>query len=188
MSIDDQTVPVALGETSIRGIVPILGQSKLVISGLPGLEISRDGSLYLDPCSAELSFRFLKSLDTRLLYIMVEDFEMPPHTRSVLQENADACKIDLRYMPVVDFGAPDLPLENLWKQERSDRAKVLEDGHSIALACAYGSGRSGMMAAAVAAETGVGCKEAVAFVRSHFSEAVGSAKQEAWVAAGGFLD
>jgi len=187
MASGNTQTTIPMHETSVRSVVPLDNGGQLAICGLPGLEISRDGSLYLDPCTAEVTFEYLSHLGIKMLYLLMENLEMPKGTNDVLQGHAQTNGIELVWMPIVDFGAPDVAFEGEWKLGFSNRAKILDAGNGIGLSCVYGAGRSGMMACAIAVERGIPAQNAVHFVRTTFPEAVGSKQQENWVSRGDYL-
>jgi protein-tyrosine phosphatase len=178
---------IAMHETSVRAIVPIEGFGNSVICGLPGLVISHDGTAYLDPEHADTTFEYLHSIGVVSLYLLMEDFELPPETRTVLRQASRKAGVSLIWLPIVDFGRPDAVAEKAWKRGRKKRHKQLQNKDNIAVACLYGAGRSGMMAAAMVAEEGMAASKAVRYVRKYYGEAVGSIAQEKWVASGTYL-
>ncbi len=178
---------ILMRETSVRAVVPQDDNGSLVLCGLPGLGMNIEGMPYFDPEHAKHTFEYLSSLKVSLIYFFMEDFELPPQARDMIEETASTCKIKTKWIPIVDYGTPGPESEELWKAGRSDRSACLKDGNAIAVTCLYGAGRSGMMAAAIAAEVGVETRRAVRFVRQHFVEAVGSLDQERWVAGGSYL-
>ena len=179
--------PVQVHDTSVRAVIPQEAQGMLAMCGLPGLRVSHDGSGYFDPEYAALTFEYLASLDVTLFYLFMEEFELPPMSKQLIEELGRTSKIAINWIPIVDYGIPEATSEALWKFGRAQRSDCLEDGHSIAVSCAYGAGRCGMMAAAIIAEMGIDKKNAVGYVRKHFAEAVGSMEQERWIAKGSFL-
>ena len=178
---------ISMHDTAVRAVVPLVDLGDVLICGLPGLVIAQDGQTYLDPEHADLTYDFLKSHGVVRLYLLMEDLELPPATKSVLEKAAKFKGIALEWMPIVDYGRPDQAFEDVWTPDRSGRADILENQGSIAVACLYGAGRSGMMAAAISAECGIEPRKAVRYVRKFYSEAVGSKTQEDWVAAGKYL-
>lgn len=175
-------------ETSVRAIVPIKGAGNSVICGLPGLVVAHDGSAYLDPEHAEVTFEYLHSIGVVTLYLLMEDLELPPQTKRVMAKMSKAAGVSLVWLPIVDFGRPDAVAEAAWKDGRGARQMMLRQNDNIAVACLYGAGRSGMMAAAMVAEVGaIDAKKAVGYVRKFYEEAVGSPAQEKWVASGSYL-
>ena len=178
---------IPVHETSVRAVVPQKDNGSLLICGLPGLRINNAGLTYFDPEYAEQTFAYLAASDVYLLVLLMEDFELPAEARTLIAKMASDCNILIKWIPVVDYGAPNGFAEDLWKAGREQRRDFLIDGHSIAVACLYGAGRSGMMAAAICAEMGIEAKQAVRFVRRYFDEAVGSREQERWVEAGTYL-
>lgn len=178
---------IAMHETSVRAVVPIKGFGNSVICGLPGLVIAHDGTACLDPEHAEATFEYLRSIGVVSLYLLMEDFELPPETRSVLRKASRKVGVTLIWLPIVDFDRPDARTEKAWKKGREARHKLLLNKENIAVACLYGAGRSGMMAAAMVAEEGMAATKAVRYVRKYYGEAVGSSTQEKWVASGSYL-
>ena len=174
-------------ETSVQAVVTLDRKGDIVICGLPGLVIGRDGGLNLDPEHADLTFEYLNCLGVNRLYLLMEDIEIPSETRPLLESIASAHAISLEWLPIVDCGRPDQVIEDVWKSDRLGRQKMLHNKKNIGVACLYGAGRSGMMAASIVAEAGVDPKKAVRYVRKFFAEAVGSKDQERWVAEGTYL-
>jgi len=174
-------------ETSVRAIVPQQDHGNLVLCGLPGLRIGHDGTGYYDPEYAALTFEYLSEMKVSLLYLLIEEIELPPNAKRLLEGLGLEQDITINWVPIVDYGVPDKVSENLWKTGRSVRLDCLRDGDSIAISCIYGAGRCGMMAAAISAEMGIDAHRAVRYVRKHFEEAVGSLAQERWIAKGTFL-
>jgi protein-tyrosine phosphatase len=169
-------------ETSVRAVIPLEQGGRLCLCGLPGLEIEIDGSTQFLPLSAELTFEYLKKINTKRLYLLMEDFELPEGTRSNIEQLARDMEIDLSWMPIVDFGIPDQTFEVEWNAGAKERLSVLSSDGCLALSCLYGAGRSGMMAAATLAELGTRASKAVRVIRKTFPKAVGSLEQEDWVA------
>lgn len=151
--------------------------------GLPGLRISHNGSGYFDPEYAELTFEYLAGCKVSLFYLFMEEIELPPQSKKLIEDLGRLHSMTIKWIPVVDYGT----LEALWKGGLSERSDCLGDGDSIAVSCVYGAGRCGMMGAAISAEMGIDAKKAVRYVRKHFGEAVGSIQQERWIAGGTFL-
>ena len=174
-------------DTAVRAVVSLEDLGDVLICGLPGLVIAQDGQAYLDPEHADLTNDYLKAHGVVRLYLLMEDLELPPETKNVLEKSAKAKGIELEWMPIVDYGRPDAEFEQIWKPNRTRRASILENNESIGVACLYGAGRSGMMAAAISAECGIAPRKAVRYVRRFYAEAVGSKTQEDWVASGRYL-
>ena len=180
-----QSIP--MHETSVRAVVPLEGRGSIVLCGLPGFCISHDGSPYFSPEHSEQTFEYLAGLGVSLVYLFMENFELPPQAKEMIDATASQFKISAEWIPIVDYATPDDATQEKWKAGRSQRFDCLDRGESIAVTCLYGAGRSGMMAAATVAEMGVETRKAVSFVRQNFVEAVGSLEQERWVAGGTYL-
>ena len=61
------------------------------------------------------------------------------------------------------------------------RSDLPTRGGTVAFACQYGAGRSGLMAAYVLLQCGMRLEDAVATVRDHFAEAIESEIQMTWL-------
>lgn len=170
--------------TSVRAVIPA-GESagKLVICGLPGLEIARDGAGYMDPYSCETTFSELHNYHADLFYLLVEENELPDQAMEVLTEQALRFRCALICIEIPDFGTPDQAAYNLWRHSQEMRRQTLDAGRAICLSCLYGAGRSGMMAAKVIAEIGTPVNTAIAHVRQAYSEAISNDAQLSWLVA-----
>lgn len=170
--------------TSVQAVLPTgTGTGKIIMAGLPGFEIARDGSGYMDPESCSLTFDALKNHSTTTVFIFVEELEFPEFALSILKQASHDIGANLVWIPVPDYGIPDDKARETWVEGRAGRVREIRDGHSICLVCLYGAGRSGMMAAATFTELGQTGDQAINHVRSYFSEAIGNMRQAQWVKA-----
>lgn len=174
-------------ETSVRALIPLPKTGKILLSGLPGLEINYDGGAYLDPPSCELTFALLQHHKTKMIYILMEEHEVPGATVESVNKIAETFGVETRWMPIIDFDKPEATFENEWRAGQARRASILSEDGAICMCCLYGAGRSGMMAAALAVEAGVAPEKAVSYLRTFFEEAVGSPAQEKWVVKASYL-
>lgn len=174
-------------DTSIRAIIPYSETSHIVMSGLPGLEIARDGSSYLHPELCELSFEALSEKRVEVVYMLMEKHELPEQSQEIIGRYAKRFEIKLEWMPIRDFDIPKPAFTKKWKNTCAYRRDILSGGGSICVACLYGAGRSGMIAAAIFSELGMACDEAISFVRKEYRVAIGNAKQEDWIKRAAFL-
>ena len=175
-------------ETDLRAIIPMPNGGNLIMSGLPGLVIGRDGTSYILPEHCDQTFTKLQNLRTRAIYMLMEDIELPPLTKDIIQKAAVARNIDLHWMPIVDFNRPEEAFVTQWRGSIDYRTGITSVGDSICLSCMYGAGRSGMMATSIVAQSGKDSSDAIDYVRSFYPDAIGSEKQENWIKGNSYLN
>jgi len=100
-----QSIP--MHETSVRAVVPLEGRGSIVLCGLPGFCISHDGSPYFSPEHSEQTFEYLAGLGVSLVYLFMENFELPPQAKEMIDATASQFKISAEWIPIVDY-APKL--------------------------------------------------------------------------------
>jgi len=182
-----EKIDIAL-DTSIRAVIPVELDAKLVMAGLPGAQIARDGSSYMDPERCQLCFQALNQMNTQAIYLLMEAHELPPQAIPVIEACAKATGVEVIWISIRDFDIPGAEFEAKWRASKPYRMAALAAGKGLCLACLYGAGRSGMMTAAVLCETGREGQEAIAYVREIYGEAIGNVKQEDWVKGATYLD
>jgi len=126
-------------------------------------------------------------LCVKSIFLLMEDHELPESSKDTIEQAAQKLGVRTFWFPIRDFDIPNEEFTSDWLQTGPFRKKSIDNGDSICLACLYGAGRSGMMAAALLREYGHAPKDAVSHLRTHYSEAVGNKKQELWVAGDTFL-
>ena len=174
-------------DTSIRARIPVLKSASIVMSGLPGMDIARNGDAYLNLERCELSFEVLAHYNVAVIYLLVEEHELPEGARLAIEASAGVYQIETVWMPIRDFDIPGQAVTSNWSNHRQYRKKLIVEEKSICMACLYGAGRSGMMAASLICETGKSPGDSIRYVRQYFSEAIGNEKQENWIKSGLFL-
>lgn len=151
------------------------------MTGFPGLDTGVDGTPYIDPDGLSATLHDICTNGAGLLIVLTEEEELPDGAYDLLKTEAKAKTLDLNFLPIQDFQAPDADGLTQWHTLRNNRTDMPSDGGTIAFSCQYGAGRSGLMAALCLLEKGVGLQTAVATVRQHFSEAIESDVQMAWL-------
>jgi len=73
--------------------------------------------------------------------------------------------IEWLHLPIVDGGVPDAAFEERWRSAGTWVRHLLRRGKSVVLHCKGGLGRTGMIAARLLVELGMGGEEAIALVR-----------------------
>lgn len=168
-------------DTSIRAVITLPERGTCIMSGFPGLATAVDGSAYIDPESADTTLRAIRKAGAALLIVLTEETELPEQAYCFLRQQAEASGIALEFLPIPDFQAPDARGLAQWEALKSARPDLPDAGGTVAFACQYGAGRSGLMAALLHLEQGASLDQAVSAVRSHFGEAIESEVQMAWL-------
>lgn len=172
-------------ETSVRAAIAVPGGGAVVTMGFPGLAFGIDGAQYLDPerMAATLAHPALEGC--RLLALLVEPEEAPEGAVAQLSRACQARGMRLVQLPIEDYAAPSADFAAAWAALAPEIAAALAPGAALGLACHYGAGRSGMIAAGVLIDRGMPAEEAVATLRAQFPDSVESAVQRDWLIARG---
>lgn len=168
-------------QTSLRAVIDTPGDGRVMMAGFPGLDTGVDGSGYIDPDQTRATLHAITSRGATLLVVLTEEPELPPQAYAVLTREAEARKLDLLFLPILDYHAPDAATLRRWHDLMADRQDAPDAGGCIAFCCQYGAGRSGAMAAYTLMRTGLSLDDAVTAVRAQFSEAIESEAQMAWL-------
>ena len=166
---------------SIRAAIPHPAGGRIVMSGFPGLEMAIDGTAVFDPATARETLLGMRALGAETLVVLIEADELDDAFLSGLREIAGEVGLAISHFPIVDYAAPTRADTQAWAEAAEQRAQVFAQGGALALACQYGAGRSGTMAARCLIEAGLSPEAAIAQVRAHFSEAIESDVQEDWL-------
>lgn len=118
---------------------------------------------------------------------LMEPHELADLGVPMLGEAVTARHMHFVPMPIVDGSVPDRGFETAWQTVGEGLRARLRDGASILLHCKGGLGRTGMIAARLLVELGVGAEEAMRRVRAARPGAIENALQEAHVQAAGFV-
>ncbi|MEJ6394957.1 hypothetical protein V8J82_16960 [Gymnodinialimonas sp. 2305UL16-5] len=151
------------------------------MTGFPGLRTAMDGRAFTDPEHCRDTIKGLVELGANSLLVLVEREELEDLAFEVLEQICAAMKVTVSYQSITDYSVPNHEFSEWWASHRPDREAVFAAGGTMAFACQYGAGRSGMMAALCLIEQGVAPDDAMARVRDAFPPAVESDAQEAWL-------
>jgi protein-tyrosine phosphatase len=91
---------------------------------------------------------------------------------------------DWDHLPIVDFGAPDPPIQRQWLESSAAIHARLDAGEGVIVHCRGGCGRSGMIALRLLVERGEAPQAAQARMRAVRPCAVETRAQYDWAAAG----
>lgn len=166
---------------ALRGVVVCPAGGKIVMCGIPGLEIGARGDAWMSPEHLDETLDVLGQHDVTFFVYLARDIEGPPGMRLLLKDRLKQRGIGFLAIPIDDFGAPGAAWMRAWDRVADALEEVLNDGHAVGLCCAYGAGRSGMVATHILNRRGASVENALARVRAEFPEAVESSAQEAWL-------
>lgn len=87
------------------------------------------------------------------------------------------------HLPIVDGATPDITWADQWLEEGPEIHRVLADGHTIAIHCRGGFGRTGTLAAQILVELGTDPEAAMRHVRDVRPGTIETSGQEAYIRA-----
>ncbi len=155
-------------------VLPLNGGGGLILSahpaGLPGL-------------SPEQAVNQYGQLGARALVSLVTDPELQKLGLTMLPELCEVNRIRWLHGPIEDYQAPNALFDQWWLKNRDVLHAMLDAGHSLALHCWGGRGRTGTVAARVLVERGFAPLDAMAIVRAHRPGAIETTEQADYVMA-----
>lgn len=166
---------------SMRALIAHPYGGTLAMTGFPGLETAVDGTAVFLPDTCHDTLAGLRSAGAQSLVVLVERDELDPAGFTLLERVAAELDLAVQYHPIADYDVPDAALMQAWTAQRAARAAHLRGGGTLAFACQYGAGRSGLMACWSLMEAGLSAAQSMETVRGQFAEAVESEAQEAWL-------
>ena len=150
--------PIRIGRLNLAGIPALEGSSgRAGITFLPGKK--HDGHSGPHWRDLDLDLARLRALGVDALFLLVEDAELDRFLVPELPEVMSADGPDLVRFPVRDGHTPADPLA--YRTAVVDLVERIRGGQFVAIACRGGLDRSGMTAACVYRELGLGFEEAV---------------------------
>lgn len=175
MTRDPDRVP-----TDIRCALT-LGAGRVVLSGWPGLRIAVSGAAWIDPQAAAATLQELGQLGATHLVALCQAGDLPPQSLPLLRRWSRGRGQRLVHAPLRDFQPPDGPFLRLWRTLGPRLHRELAGGAAVGLACSYGAGRSGTIAALMLHEQGWPMPDAIGHVRAGFPAAIESKAQLRWL-------
>lgn len=151
------------------------------MAGFPGLEVGVDGTAYIDPESMDRTMAAIAALGARRQLVLPEREELPDDAFTLLDTTAARYGIVLHFLPVSDFSVPGDETLHQWNALRPELQDGFDMGDTLAVACQYGAGRSGLFTAMMLVERGMTPPQAIARVRRAFCEAIENTAQESWL-------
>jgi protein-tyrosine phosphatase len=147
----------------------VVGAGQIGLSPIPG----RFGT-YEDNLSAILRW------GPDLVLTMTTQAELDRTGAAGFGDDLVAVGIKWRHLPIVDFGAPDMSVQDQWGEVSLDAAAILARGGKILTHCLGGCGRSGMAALRLMVEAGEDPDAALSRLRVARPCAVETDDQFAW--------
>lgn len=159
------------------------GPGRLVLTAWPGLRIAPRGIAWVDPEAAAMTLDALRRLGVTCLVALCEAADLP--LGGLAQNRAWARARGLRpiHAPISDYRAPDARFLSRWQRLGPLLHHQIDQDAGVALACSFGAGRSGTIAALLLCERGMHMPEAIRRVRAGFAPAIEAAEQERWLIA-----
>lgn len=153
-------------------LLPLNGGGGLILSahpaGLPGLSPEQAVSRY-------------SQLGARALVSLVTDPELQKLGLTMLPDLCASNQMRWLHGPIEDYQAPNALFDQWWLNNRDILHAMLDEGHSVALHCWGGRGRTGTVAARILVERGLAPVDAMTIVRAHRPGAIETAEQADYV-------
>ena len=135
------------------------------------LPLAEGGKLIFTPCpgtkgvSLEESISQLRQAGARAVISLTPHTEM---ARLEVEDLPQACNkqgLDWFHLPVEDDSAPAAEFALGWAREREKILAILDQDGALAIHCKGGSGRTGLMAAIIMLERGIGLEQVISMVQ-----------------------
>lgn len=130
------------------------------------------GTLLLTPCPGTLSTSVAASLQdlyavgaSAVITLMTAE-EMARHKVAQIEAECAALGMEWFHFPVEDEAAPGDDFARAWQRQRARVHQHLQNNNAVVIHCKGGSGRTGVVAAQILMERGVGQAQAVAQVKA----------------------
>jgi len=167
--------------TSLKiATVPVIGKAVIGLLACPGrMQINADGEQIQGHLEADLNM--LEDWGAEILISLVETEEFSklgvPEFETVM------CSKNLRWyhLPIADMGIPGAAFFNAWHKHGSDILKTIKQDGRVAIHCAGGLGRSGMIAAKLVTVFDTAPVDAIKQIRKARPGAIETREQENYV-------
>lgn len=146
-----------------------------------------DGQLLLTPCpgtqqvALPLALDQLRLAGARAVITLMTDAELARLELAHLGETVEREGLRWFHLPIEDDQAPDATFELAWQQTLPQLLALLREGQHLAIHCKGGSGRTGLVAAALLMSLGQPRQEAMAAIKAHRPKAFALACHRQWL-------
>lgn len=168
-------------QTSLRTVIDCPGGGRCMMAGFPGLGPDQAYQDTIDDTRAKATLTAIHAQGARLLVVLAEASDLPAGAFDTLRRIAGSVGLDLAFLPIRDYHAPDPETYRSWRALCATRDDLPNRGGAVAFTCRHGAGRSGLMAALVLLEDGLPLDQAVTTIRAQFSEAIETDVQMTWL-------
>lgn len=170
-----KTDPLQIASISIPGKSGVIG-----ITICPG---KKDATAIAGPWNRDLKadVQVIKKWSAGVVLCLMEPFELKLLSVEGLPRAVAEAGIEWRLLPIKDVDVPDRGFEQAWRAAGPELQAMLSSGGKVLIHCRGGLGRSGMIAARLLVEAGMGAQQAIDLVRKHRPGAIETKAQEDYV-------
>ena len=146
-----------------------------------------DGQLLLTPCPGTQQVPLPLALDQLRLagahgvLTLMTEAELARLALSQLGPQVEASGMRWFHLPIEDDQAPDAAFEQAWQQALPQLTGLLREGKHLVIHCKGGSGRTGLVAAALLISLGQPQQEAMAAIKAHRPKAFTLPAHRQWL-------
>ncbi len=160
--------------------VPVIGKAVIGLTACPGrMQIHADGEQISGHLEVDLNI--LEDWGAEILVSLIETEEFlklgVPDFETVVRSR----NLRWYHLPIADLGVPGAAFLNAWNKHGNDILKTIEQGGRVAVHCAGGLGRSGMIAAKLLTTFDTPPMDAIKQIRKARPGAIETREQENYV-------
>lgn len=163
-------------------LIPHSGSyGNILFCGCPGLLLRQDGGLEFSEDSLGDFADRLQTENTLHYVPLMADSELPEIEMSDIYDVLAASGMVVHRVHLPDYSVPNAVFERVWSQLSGELVSSLVRGHSVAVQCLAGCGRSPLIAGCLLGDLGIPAKDAVRVIRDLEPEAIETAEQEQYL-------
>ncbi len=125
----------------------------------------------------------VKSFGAVALVTLMEESELTAVglSKAAMEAATTSRSIGWHHVPIRDGGVPDAAFEDCWSRVEPSMLRQLRSGDNTVIHCLGGLGRTGLVAARLLVQLGVGPPESIALVRAARPGTIENQSQERYV-------
>ena len=145
------------------------------------------GALIFTPCpgtrdtTLEEALQALQQAGASGVITLMPHGELAANGAEQIARQCQALDLAWYHLPVADEQVPQEDFVRSWKASRQAIVDQLRGGHSLAIHCKGGSGRTGLIAARILIEAGIARSEAIALVQALRPKAIQHPAHVNWI-------
>ncbi|MGI9274602.1 MAG: dual specificity protein phosphatase family protein [Endozoicomonas sp.] len=152
--------------------VPVTGtEAKIGLTPCPGTQEA--------PLHESLST--LKDWGARAILTLMPEQEMADNQVSNLGKETEQLGMHWFHLPIADDEGPAAAFQAAWASAGPVVHQLLNEGNSIAIHCKGGSGRTGLVAAQIMLEQGMGLQESIRLIKAQRPGAFSAPAQQEYI-------